>query len=117
MSKQNLTRSINMGFRVTEEEQEMIYKRMKQSNITSLRAFLLKMAIDGRVIQIDLTSANENTRLLRNATNSLNQIAKRLNTTGNFYPADMTEITARQDEIWQQNEKILLTLTKLLGAV
>ena len=106
-----------MGFRVTEEEQAMIYKRMKQTNITSLRVFLLKMAIDGRVIQIDLTSTNENTRLLRNASNSLNQIAKRLHSTGNFYAADITEITSRQEEIWQQNEKILLVLSKLLGAV
>ena len=117
MAKQKLTRSINMGFRVTEEEQAMIYKRMGKTKMTSLRAYLLKMAIDGRVIQIDLTSTNENTRLLRNATNSLNQIAKRVNTTGDFYPADMTEIMARQDEIWEQNERILKALTKLLGAV
>ena len=117
MAKQKLTRNINMGFRVTEGEQAMIYKRMAQTHITSLRAYLLKMAIDGRVIQIDLTSTNENTRLLRNATNSLNQIAKRMNTTGNLYPADMQEIMARQDEIWQQNENILRALAKLLGVV
>ena len=114
---QNLQRSIAMTFRVTEEERDMIYKRMSQTKISNLRAYLLKMAVDGRVIQIDLTSTNENTRLLRNATNSMNQIAKRVNATGNVYPADSEEIKARQDELWEQNEKILKSLAKLLGAV
>ena len=117
MAKQNLTRTINIGFRVTEEEKEMIYKRMRQTKISNLRAYLLKMAIDGRVIQIDLTNTNECTRLLRNISNNINQIARRANETGNFYPADVEEIKNRQDEMWEQQEKILRALAKLLGAI
>jgi len=117
MAKQNLTRNINMGFRVTEEEQAMIYKRMKQTNISSLRAYLLKMAIDGRVIQIDLTSTNENTRLLRNISNNINQITKRAHETGNIYAADLDEFRKDYDMLWEQQEQILKALSKLLGAV
>ena len=52
---QKLKRSINMGFRVTEEEQEMIKRRQAQTGIRNLRAYLLKMAIDGMVVNLDLT--------------------------------------------------------------
>jgi len=52
---QKLKRNINMGFRVTEEEQKMIKRRMAQTKIKNLRAYLLKMAIDGKVLNLDLT--------------------------------------------------------------
>lgn len=114
---QKLTRTINIGFRVTEEEREMIYKRMEQAKMSNLRAYLLKMAIDGSVIQIDLTNVNECSRLLRNISGNINQIAKRINETSNIYATDIEEIKVRQDEIWEQQEKIIKSLTKLVEAV
>jgi len=117
MSKQKLKRSINMGFRVTEEEQQMIKRRQAQTNIRNLRAYLLKMAIDGRVIEINLTEVNECSRLLRNISNNINQIAKRANETGNVYDEDMREIKLRQSEIWEQQDKIIRSLAKILEVV
>ena len=114
---QKLTRNINMGFRVTAEEKAMIYKRMGQTKISNLRAYLLKMAIDGRVIHIDLTNVNECTRLLRNVSNNINQIAKKAHETGSIHAADMDGIKARQDELWQQQEVIIKSLTKILEAI
>jgi len=75
---QKLKRSINIGFRVTEEEKQMILKRQAQTNISSLRAYLLKMAIDGRVINLELTPVAECAKLLRNISSNINQIAKRV---------------------------------------
>ena len=62
--KQKLERNIAMTFRVTEKEREMIRKRQKQSGIINMRAYLLKMAIDGRVISFELESVHEMNRLL-----------------------------------------------------
>ena len=70
---QKLKRNINMGFRVTEEEQKMIKRRMAQTKIKNLRAYLLKMAIDGRVLNLDLTHVQECSRLLRNVSNKVMQ--------------------------------------------
>jgi hypothetical protein len=114
MSKQKLTRTINIGFRVTEEEREMIYKRMKQTKTSNLRAYLLKMAIDGQVIEIDLTHVKDCATLLRNVSNNINQIAKRTNETGNVYAADIKEIQSLQDKIWEQQEKIIRSIAKLV---
>ena len=106
-----------MGFCVTAEEKAMIYKRMGQTKISNLRAYLLKMAVDGRVIHIDLTNVNECARLLRNISNNINQIAKKAHEMGSIHVADMGEIKTRQDEIWRQQEVIIKSLAKVLGVV
>ena len=53
---QTLNRNVAMTFRVSEQEREMIQRRQAQTNIRSLRAYLLKQAVDGRVINLELAS-------------------------------------------------------------
>ena len=107
------TRNHTVNFRVTEEEREMIYRRMAQTGMTNLRAYLLKMAIDGRVIRVEFDSVKEMVRLLSNATNNINQIAKRANETGSIYAADLNEVNERYEEIWGQAKTILRKLADL----
>ena len=114
---QNLTRNKNITFRVTEQEYDMVHKRMAQTKINNLRAYLLKMAIDGRVIHIEMESIQERNKLLRNISNNINQIAVRANATGNVYAADLDEIKERQAEIWQQQDEIMKKLNKIIGEV
>ena len=57
-------RNVNLAFRVTEEERAMIEKRMAQTGIKNMRAFIVKMAVDGRVIHVELDSVKEMVRLL-----------------------------------------------------
>jgi hypothetical protein len=91
----------------------MIDRRMAQSGITNLRAYLLKMAVDGRVIHVEFESVREMVRLLSNATNNINQIAKRANETGSIYAADINELRGRYDEIWGQTKIILRKLSEI----
>jgi hypothetical protein len=65
------------------------------------------MAIDGQIVRIELDSVKEMARLLGNATNNINQIARRVNQGGNFYDADLDEIRARVDEIWAQTKVVM----------
>ena len=112
--KQNLNRSIALTFRVTEAERELIRKAQARTKIKSLRAYLLKMAVNGRVIEVELTSVDECNRLLRNISGNINQIAKRANETGHVYTADLDVIQARQGEIWVQQDKIIRILAKIV---
>jgi uncharacterized protein (DUF1778 family) len=107
------TRNHTVNFRVTEQEREMIDRRMAQTGMKNLRAYLLKMAVDGRVIHVELESVREMVRLLSNATNNINQIAKRANETGSIYAADLDELNGRYDEIWGQTKVILRKLSDL----
>ena len=112
-----LKRNINMGFRVTEEEKQWILERMAQANISSLRVYLLKMAVNGWVINLDLTEISECSRLLRIVGNNINQIAKFANTVGAVYASDMEKIQSQLEEVWQQQDKILRSLSKMLEAL
>ena len=106
-------RNVNLAFRVSEEERAMIEKRMTQTGIKNMRAFIVKMAVDGRVIHVEFESVREMIRLLSNATNNINQIAKRANETGNIYAADIDELRGRYEEIWGQAKLILRKLSEL----
>jgi hypothetical protein len=117
MPKQNLTRFKSMNFRVTLEEYDMIKKVQALTGIKSTRAYLLKQAIDGRVIHIELDSVKELNRLLGIFGNNVNQIARRANETGNVYAADIEEVLKRQDEIWSRQKEILRRLGDIQDAL
>lgn len=111
---QKLKRSINMGFRVTAEERDQIMKRMEDIGFPSVRSYLLKMALNGMIVNLDLADVRECSRLLRIVSNNVNQIAKRVNEGGNIYAADLADIQTRLGEIWVQQDKIIKSLAKIL---
>jgi hypothetical protein len=100
-------------FCVTPEERGMIERRMAQAGVKNFRAYLLKMAIDGQVVHIELTSVKEMCRLLSNATNNINQIARRVNETGSIYAADIADLQNSYDGLWAQAKEILRRLSAI----
>ena len=106
-------RNVSIAFRVTEKERAMILRRMEQAGIRNMRAFLLKMAIDGHVIQLDLSGVRDMVRLLKNATDNINQIARRVNAAGNLYAADVENLRRRYEELWEQTGSVLRKLGEL----
>lgn len=99
--------------RVTEQEREQIHQNMKQLGTTNLEAYLRKMAIDGYVIDLDLTDVQELVRVLRVTSNSLNQIAKMGNTYGKLYKEDIERLTKSYDKVWEICEKVLVGLCEI----
>lgn len=79
----------------------------------NMSAYLRKMAIDGYVVNLDMPELRELTSKMKRISNSENQIAKQLNTTGNIYEADIEEIKKNQEEIYEGIKKILLSLSHL----
>ena len=64
------------------------------------RAYLRKMAVDGYVVRVDMTDVKELAALLRTCSNNLNQIARRVNSTGNLYEEDIADLKTRYGELW-----------------
>jgi len=106
-------RNINLAFRVTEEERAMIDKRVAQAGMSNLRAYMVKMAVDGRVIHVELDSVREMVRLLSNATGNINQIAKRTNQTGSIHTHDIEVLREHYESLWGQAREILQKLAAL----
>lgn len=103
-------------FKATPEEMAWIEKRMAQTNITNKSAFLRKMAIDGHVINLDVSQLNEIGRLLRITANNVNQIAARVNGGGNAHREDVVEVNEQLTKIREDFGAVLRTLTDVADA-
>ena len=102
-------REVQLNFRVSPHELELIEAKMAQVGISNREAYLRKMAIDGYIIQVDTTDIKEMTKALGSIGRNINQIAKRVNAGGPAYQADMEEIRERLEQIWQLQRRILLS--------
>ncbi len=58
----------------------------------NMSAYLRKMAIDGYAVKLDLPELRKLTSKMKRISASENQIAKRVNASGNLYKADIEEI-------------------------
>ena len=106
-------RNVNLAFRVSEDERAMIERRMSQAKMKNMRAFVVKMVDEGQIVRLELDSVKEMVRLLSNATNNINQIARRANETGSIYAADIDELRGRYDGLWDQTKLILRQLSEV----
>lgn len=106
-------RTIPLYFKVSPEEKEIIEKKMTQLGIHNQRAYLRKMAVDGYAVQVDMSDFKALVSLLRICSNNLNQIAKRLNSTGNLYQEDVADLQERYRELWGAISTLLEKLSDL----
>lgn len=71
----NREREIQLKFRVTPEERELIEAKMAQLGTQNMAAYLRKMALDGYVVRLELPELREMVSLLRRSSNNLNQLS------------------------------------------
>ena len=113
MSAPKRKREVQLNFRVSPEELALIEQKMAQLGTTNREAYLRKMAIDGRILKLDLPELRELLSLMRRYSGNLNQIAKRVNSTGRVYSADLEDIQSSQAALWQAVRDLVLSLAKL----
>jgi hypothetical protein len=87
-----LKRNVEIKIRLTEEERDLLSQRMKDSGVQNRELYLRNMALTGYILRLDMKEVHETLRLLANATNNINQIAKRANETRSIYANDMIEL-------------------------
>lgn len=88
----NRKRNVRIELRVTEEERRLIAERMKDAGVINTNAYLIKMAIDGYVVRLELSELKEMVSLLRRCSNNLNQLTKRVHETGRLYETDVEDL-------------------------
>ncbi len=109
----NRNRKIQLKFRVTPQEREMIEQKMAQLGTKNMAAYLRKISIDGYVIRLELPELKEMVSLLRRSSNNLNQLTNRVHETGRVYDADLKDIVQNQERLWRAATDILAALAKL----
>ena len=101
-------RTVQIKFRVTEEERTLIEQKMKLIPTDNMAAYLRKIAIDGYIIHVDYSDIKAMTAEIQKIAVNVNQIARRANATGNVYAEDIAEIKGALEEIWRLQRLSLL---------
>lgn len=105
-------RDIHMRLKQTDIDK--IKRRMNEAGVRNMSAYMRKMAIDGFVVNLDLSDVKELVRLLRYCSNNINQYAKKANESGHIYKADIDDIRRRQEKLWNMANEILERLSAIL---
>lgn len=106
-------RDVQLNFRVSPHELELIQTRMSQLGTKNREAYLRKMAIDGLIVNLEIPELKELLSLMRYAGNNLNQLTRRVHETGRIYDADLEDILQKQDALLDGVKEILTQLGTL----
>ena len=103
----NRTRKIVLRVPVTPEEQELIRQKMALLHTRNFSAYARKMLIDGYIVHMDTSDIRAQTAELQKIGANVNQIARRINSTGIVYAQDIEDIKGALAKIWQLQRYIL----------
>lgn len=103
-------RNKRLRFWVDDEELAVIQQKMSAAGTTNMAAYLRKMALDGRIVLLDMDEIKTLVSLMRRTSANVNQIAKRVNSTSRVYENDLAEIQNRLGEVWVALGEVLRKL-------
>ena len=96
---------------MTVEEKALFEEKRKLAKCRNMSHFIRKCVLEKEIYQVDLEPFRDLQGLLRGATNNINQIAKRVNSTGVIYKEDIddikNEIEHFSKELWQIHSLLL----------
>ena len=93
------TRSIRKEICLNEQELSVVRHKMNQLGTRNFGAYARKMLIDGYIIKVDYTEQKKLAAAVSRVASSINQICRRINSTGHFYDADVTELKERMADV------------------
>ena len=114
MNKPKRARDIPLYIRVSQAEHEQIQERMAETGITNMTAFIRKMALNGYVLNVDLSPVKELVALQRRCANNLNQVATGVNTHGGVYPSEIAALQRDYKALWGPLSDLLKQLAELV---
>lgn len=86
---ENRQRKNQLKIRLNDEEKEIFIQKMKKSNSKNMSYFIKKCVLENKIFVLDSTPFYKIQNLLSNATNNLNQITKKLNSTNFIHKNDI----------------------------
>jgi len=107
----NRIRNIQLKINLTKEEKELFEKKMKMAHCKTMNHFLRKVVSESDIYVVDLQPFREIQGLLSRYDNSVNQIAKRVNSTGVIYSDDINDMKKQIEhlskELWEIHSLLL----------
>lgn len=107
----NRIRHERLEIKLTEEEKALFEEKRKLAKCRNMSHFIRKCVLEKEIYQVDLEPFRDLQGLLSNATNNINQIAKRVNSTGIIYKDDINDMKKQLEyfskELWQIHSLLL----------
>lgn len=100
-------RKIPLQIYLSEDENHILTQKWKLSGMKSRSAFIRHLILYGYVYDVDYSDLREYNTNLARIGNILNQIAKRINSTGNIYDDDIKEVKELMKKIWHIQKSML----------
>ena len=103
-------RSVPLHIWVRPDELEAIENRMSELGIQNTSAYVRKMALNGYILNVDISPVKELVSLLRRCSNNINQVAIHANTYG-VYQSEIAGLQKDYSSLWEQINSVLKELT------
>ncbi|WP_394264146.1 plasmid mobilization relaxosome protein MobC [Anaerococcus octavius] len=88
----NRTRNNGIYLMLSDEELELLNKKYKASKCKSLRQFIIKCVLEKDIFILDMNVFREMSTNISRTSSSINQIAKRVNSTSLIYKNDVDDL-------------------------
>ena len=93
--------------RLNDDEKYILDTKCKNAEYKNKNDYLRHLILYGYTYFVDYSELHDYNINLSRISNSLNQIAARVNTTGNIYREDMEEIKELMKQVWHTHESML----------
>lgn len=88
----NRTRNNGIYLMLSDDELEILNKKYELSSCKTLRRFIMKCVLEKDIFVLDMKVFKDMSTNIGRVTGSINQIAKRVNSTGIIYKDDMNDL-------------------------
>ena len=97
---ENRERQNRLTLRLSDDELYILEQKCKASNMKDRSSFLRHLILYGYVYDIDYSGLRDYNTTPGKTSSNLNQIAKRMNATGNVYKTDVEEVKKLMKQVW-----------------
>lgn len=94
-------RDRQLNIRVTDYEYKLIQERMEASGSATLREFLVDVATNGFLINVDYSDIKALAYEINRIGNNINQIAHKINSEGLVYKEQIEDVQEDVNMIWK----------------
>ncbi len=103
----NRERKNELKIYLSDKEQYILEQKVKISGMKSKSTFLRRLILYGYVYDIDYSGLRDYNTTPGKTSSNLNQIAKRMNATGNVYKTDVEEVKKLMKQVWDTQKSML----------
>ncbi len=101
------TRKNELKIYMSDNEKYILDRKVELSKRKSVSDYIRTLILFGFVYDVDYSYLRQYNEMLGKISGNLNQIAKKINSTGNIYEEDMAEVKAIMDEVWRTQKAML----------